>query len=664
MLLGLLSLGAIGYFSTKYGKVDLSGQTESIDQFLSTYHDLNSFNGTVLVAQDGAVLLRKGYGVRNVTAGTSHDGDSIFRIYSTTKSFTSTVILQLVAEGQLALSDTVDKFYPALPHAAEITIEHLLSHTSGLYEFTRESNFENSESELLALLESKPLDFPAGSAWSYCNSGYCLLGHIIAKVTGKSYEQTVSDRIFGPLGMKHSGFGFASLENEKKAIGYQTLTREEQIPSVEYTNGPFAAGAIYSTVDDLHLFHQGLLSGTLLRKDLLERAWSGNVRNQAYGLGWQLGFRPFRRRVVSHSGGAAGFVSNFSFQPEKGLCVIVLDNHERANTSFLTDRIYDMLDGKKVSLPAEVDLPLAHLERLEGFFHVRTPESVMVRTYIEDGRLAVELDGRPEGVLLAQSKHRFLQPETNATVRFRYDGEGNCDSLEVKHRGMTMKGLKSSSPWGIPDTVESELVSMLSELSPGEEAWHEHAFRLAHLWAYEEQEDRYRDLCREMLKNVGPTESPKIAERTVKTALISHPPRELLDDATALADRAYSKVDEAGTFEWGGPVSWRSYLALAKGVADFRRDDVESAIGILESATAFSVHDVHNPIVRDLFLTMAYAQTDQRERARKLIRQTDDAIERLPAAYGDGAWHDRILVELIRREAAATLELSGDGQTP
>ncbi|MEO6962245.1 MAG: serine hydrolase domain-containing protein, partial [Puia sp.] len=141
------------------------------------------------ISQDGKIIFEKGYGYKNTESKTLNDTNSIFEIYSTTKTFTSTVIFKLIELNKLSLNDKLSKFYPSFPKGDSITIENLLTHTSGIYDYTNESNMtDHSENSLLSLLAKKPLNISPGTNWSYSNSGYCLLGFIISKVTAMPYE--------------------------------------------------------------------------------------------------------------------------------------------------------------------------------------------------------------------------------------------------------------------------------------------------------------------------------------------------------------------------------------------------------------------------------------------------------------------------------------------
>lgn len=657
--ISVMGIGLLSHFWMN--NEDIESQAKRCDEVLQAYTSLGKFNGTALIAKDGEVILRKGYGVRNAALDDPHDAESIFRIYSITKPFTSTVVLRLVEQGKLSLDDKVSKFYPSLPAADQITIQHLLTHTSGLYEFTREGDFENTQANLLQLLKNRPADFPPGGGWSYCNSGYCLLGHIIAKVNKTTYERAVASHIFEPLGMVNSGFEFNTLEDARKAVGYGKFSDAEKTEvTMDDKRGPFAAGAIYSTVDDLWLFQQALNQGKLLGSDMLKKAWTGCPQNEGYGYGWQIGSRWFMRTVISHSGGASGFRSNLAQIRSGEYSVILLNNHENANVEFLTGQLFDVLDGSEVAIPTEkLKLAAAELESYVGFFQPENQHGV-IRTYVVDGRLAVEFLGRAEGTMLAQGEDRFLQVEAGVEVHFLRDNSGQCTGLVANQDRMTINARKYEGAWGIPDSTEQILTDFLQSAPETSGPWHEAAFKLAHLYAYNDNQDAYKELCRRILDNHGKTQSARIAERTTKACLVS-PLTQVVDEVGQLADLAYSRREDAGTFQWGGSVHWRDYLAVAKGMADYRRGNYPSAIETLESATVFSRHDQHSACVCNLLLAMSYHLAEQPVLAKERWASATAAIEHLPATYADGNWNDRILIDLLHREAETILGLATEG---
>ena len=183
---------------------NLKGQNlgDNLDSMANLYAQLKNFNGSVLVAQKGTILLQKGYGYKDVTQKTRVDANSLYQYGSVTKEFTATLIMYLQEKGKLTLQDKLSKYFPELPFADSVTIYHLLTHTSGIYNYTRDGDFMKSEAvkpatkeKIFALFKSKPLEFTPGSKFSYSNSGYSILGYIIEKATVKPYESLMREII-------------------------------------------------------------------------------------------------------------------------------------------------------------------------------------------------------------------------------------------------------------------------------------------------------------------------------------------------------------------------------------------------------------------------------------------------------------------------------------
>lgn len=445
------------YFAIqKANQPTMAARIEQAESILNAYQQLNKFNGVALIAVDGKILLEKGFGIQNVGTNSKLMPSHKFRIYSVTKSFTSTLILQLVEQQKLALDDKLGKFYPDIQNADSITIEHLLSHTSGLYEYTREANFQNTEANLVELLKTKPADFAPGSGWSYCNSGYCLLGHIAAKVTGMTYEQAIEKQILVPLKMHASGFSYDELADDEKAIGYEIFTNDQKkVGSLKDQNGPFAAGAIVATAGDLYRFTEGLREHKLLTEGTLNKAQSSCSQNSNYGLGWQIEPRGLLGKVVFHSGGASGFRSLMAYIPSQQHCVILLNNHENAELNHLSRTIFDILDGKNVAIPKDVKLEREELENLTGAYIIKAPEPMLIRASILDEHLAVEVGGQPKCILLAQDRNTFVQLEASAKISIERDKSKLAERLLIHQGSSTMVAERVDAKWGILGSATS-----------------------------------------------------------------------------------------------------------------------------------------------------------------------------------------------------------------
>ncbi|MEO6638795.1 MAG: serine hydrolase domain-containing protein, partial [Ginsengibacter sp.] len=253
-----------------------------LETLINAYAKLHRFNGAALVAKNGIIVLEKGYGNRNAGDKILNDEHTIFQLGSITKQFTAAVILQLQREKKLELSDKLGKYFPKYPKGDSITIQQLLTHTAGIYNYTTDGKFMTNEitkpatrEKMMVLFQDKPLDFSPGTSWNYSNSGYSLLGYIIEAVTKKTYEQAVRQYIFTPLHMTHSGFDFTHLNTSEKAIGYFKLNDKDAVtaPIVDSTVS-FSAGAMYSTIGDLYLWHKGLVSNAVLSKTQQEAAYT------------------------------------------------------------------------------------------------------------------------------------------------------------------------------------------------------------------------------------------------------------------------------------------------------------------------------------------------------------------------------------------------------
>ncbi len=208
-------------------KNDTSVLYKKLDEYMVSAVKVSKFNGCVVVAQKGKIILEKGYGWRNFANHTLNDSNTISQIGSLTKPFTAMVILKLQEDGKLSVNDLLSKYFPELKGADKITIQNLLNHTSGIYDYTRDIPENDSvllshpvtKQRILEVFIHHSLENKPGKKYNYCSSDYFLLGVIIEKITGITYEKAVRKMIFEPLGMAHSGFDFINLKNSSKAIG-------------------------------------------------------------------------------------------------------------------------------------------------------------------------------------------------------------------------------------------------------------------------------------------------------------------------------------------------------------------------------------------------------------------------------------------------------------
>ncbi|HWS17963.1 MAG TPA: serine hydrolase domain-containing protein, partial [Candidatus Elarobacter sp.] len=265
--------------------------------------------GSVLVAQDGKVLLDKGYGFANLEWDIPNTPTTKFRLGSVTKQFTAASILLLEERGKLKVEDPVKNYMQDAPAAWDkITIFHVLTHTSGIPSFTSFPDYASTEAtptspeKLVARFRDKPLEFEPGTKWNYSNSGYVLLGYLVEKISGQSYQDFVQQNIFTPLGMKDSGYDSNSAIIPHRATGYMPGKSGNSPINATYVDMtiPFSAGALYSTTEDLLRWEQGLFGGKVLKQASLAKMITPFKQDYAFGLGVQT---VKGHKVIAHSGG-------------------------------------------------------------------------------------------------------------------------------------------------------------------------------------------------------------------------------------------------------------------------------------------------------------------------------------------------------------------------
>ncbi|WP_460973006.1 serine hydrolase domain-containing protein [Spirosoma migulaei] len=382
---------------------------QQIENLVDTYAALGKFNGSILVAAKGKILVNKGYGYKDIKQKTRNDPQTIYQIASLTKSFTATLILKLVESNRLSLTDKVSRFYPDFPKGDSIRIDQLLSHTSGLSDDDTNSKTKtysgSEEAKFLAALNDRALDFRPGTDWKYSNAGYILLGYIGEHVSGMSYYDAVKTYLFGPLGMDHSGFDFIGLTSPDKATGYWEFPESDTAQAatlIDYS-APRAAGAIYSTTGDLYQWHQGLQTGKLVSLSLLNRAYT-SVKNN-YGYGWIID-SVARVKVVWHSGDIWGFKSELARVPTDDICIVLLNNMEDVDLHIITRKILAILYQQAYQWPARTRIQLSPrlLKEYVGEYQLRPGEWIKVS--LEGNRLKSTTTRKQE--LYAQKKDYFL----------------------------------------------------------------------------------------------------------------------------------------------------------------------------------------------------------------------------------------------------------------
>jgi CubicO group peptidase (beta-lactamase class C family) len=394
---------------------------------MSTYNRLYKFNGTVLVSQHGKILLHKGYGFRNTADSSRNDTGTIFQLGSITKQFTAAVILKLEEEKKLSLQDKVSRFFPDFPKGDSITVEHLLTHTSGIYNYTNDRNFMENEvskpasrEKIMALFKDKPLNFSPGKGWDYSNSGYCLLGYIAEVAAGKPYEQLAREYIFQPLHMNNTGFDFKRLANKEKSTGYYYINGDSSkvAPGVD-SSVSFSAGAMYSTTGDLYKWHQAVQQYKILSKADWERAYTPKKNHYGYGLSIDSIAGKMR---VGHGGGIHGFITNIIRVPQEDICIILLDNASDNSIGKISESIQAILYDKPYTLPKKkvaIQVPETTLHQYTGEYNLKPGFNIVFS--VKNGMLVGQPTGQSEATLYPEQEDLFFINMPEVEVRFTRD---------------------------------------------------------------------------------------------------------------------------------------------------------------------------------------------------------------------------------------------------
>ena len=420
-----------------------------MEQVVQSHVANQSFMGSVLVARGSQVLFSKGYGSANLEWNIPNSPATKFRLGSITKQFTAASILLLEQRGKLSVNDPVKKHLPDAPAAWDkITIFNLLTHTSGIPSFTGFPDYQKLEpfattaEQLVARFRDKPLDFEPGKKWSYSNSGYVLLGYLIEKITGSSYEKFVSQNIFAPLGMKDSGYDSNSAVIAHRASGYVTGTRGFENAGFIHMSVPHAAGALYSTTEDLLKWEQGLFGGKLLSAASLEKMTTPFTDNYAFGLQVET---KSGRKVIQHGGGIEGFNTELAYYPEDKLTVVALANVNGQAVEDIATKLAAIAHGETVKLQSErretkVDQKI--LARYVGTYQLAPGANMLIT--IDGDQLSEKLGSQNTYPIFPESESIFFLKVVEAEIEFLKDANGAVTSLVLHQGGRDQKAPRIS----------------------------------------------------------------------------------------------------------------------------------------------------------------------------------------------------------------------------
>jgi len=417
--------------------VCLAQDVARMDQIVQSYVSNKTFAGSVLVARGSDVIVSKGYGLANVEWNVPSSPSARFKVASITKQFTAAAILLLEERGRLKIDDLVKTYLPEAPPSWDrITLFHLLTHTAGFPGLQspptgRQAPVESADGTVagfVTALMQRPLESQPGERFNYTNSGYLVLGHLIQRLTGQSYETFIRENILMPLAMKDTGLDSPSVIARR--AGSYTVTPNGLV-NASYPSDrivPNTAAGLYSTTEDLMRWQNGLYGGKVISKVSLQKMTT--PFKGEYGLGVYI--RTIDGRLAATHGGGAPPFANLTYFFDRGISVVVLGNLSVTPSAEIAGYLGALAHGDTVQLVSEkkaITLPASVLARYAGMYRSSNGQTMAVK--VDGAQLALQPPGGPALPVLAESETRFFIREPNLSLEFLRDGAGNVTDVVI-----------------------------------------------------------------------------------------------------------------------------------------------------------------------------------------------------------------------------------------
>lgn len=409
LLIGL-SFGTV--FSQSFNKPKL-------DSLMDILTEKNNAMGSLTISRKGVVVYSRAIGYSYISGNEklSATDQTKYRIGSITKMFTATMIFQLIEDGKISLTTTVDKFFPQLPNANKITISNLLNHRSGLHNFTDDPEYvtwetqPKTQDEMLAIISKSPVDFQPNEKFSYSNSNYVVLGYIIQNISKQSYSKFLRTRITSKIGLSNTYVGAKTDAKKNESFSYRFLTGWEQGPETDMSI-PGAAGAIVSTPADLTKFIESLFSLKLVSNSSLSQM---KTMTDGFGMGmFQIPF--YEKSAYGHNGGIDGFASTLAYFPEDNLAVAYCTNGQVYPMNNILIGVLSIYFNKPYSIPT-FNLKTEDLDKYLGVYSSTQipPKITITKNAIT---LFAQVTGGPLFPLDPTEKNKFKCDPMGVTIEF------------------------------------------------------------------------------------------------------------------------------------------------------------------------------------------------------------------------------------------------------
>ncbi len=401
------------------------GLAQNLDKTkLDTYFnalDANSkFMGSVAVAKDGVIIYAKSVGFADMENKVKADQNSIYRIGSISKTFTSALILKAVEDKKLDLNQTIDAYFPTIQNASTISIKQLLLHRSGIHSFTDDEDYlswhtqPKTEKEMIAIITKGGSDFIPDSKSQYSNSNYVLLSYILEHTFQKSYAAVLQEYIIEPVGLTNTYFDKNSSAGKNECKSYKFLKAWQLEPETDISI-PLGAGGISSTPGDLTKFSDALFTGKLLKPESLELM---KTIKDNYGMGlFQIPF--YNKKGYGHTGGIDGFSSVFSYFSDGNISYALTSNGTNFNNNDISIAVLSAVYDKPYDLP-EFSTYEVTSEDLEIYLGVYASEQIPLKISVtkDNATLIAQATGQSSFPLEATEKDKFKFDQAGVVLEF------------------------------------------------------------------------------------------------------------------------------------------------------------------------------------------------------------------------------------------------------
>ena len=409
-----------------------------IDAIVAPYFESGDFSGTIYMKHNGKEIGQKNYGYADIDSSQAIENNTVFRVGSISKQFTAAGILLLEQEGKLKTTDLLSDYIKGFPGETEITLHHLLSHGSGIFDINETQNYSDlmirgaGLDEELDRIKDRPVSFKPGKKYRYSNSNYLLLAKVIEQVTGKSYTEFMEKSVFLPSNMKDTKVVNTSDEISNMAIGYTPGAVGYKITPYENLEVKTGAGNIVSTAKDMLQWHEVLRTEDLLSDQSKKKFFS--KQNDDYGYGWTIVEIPFITHMATHDGRVPGYRSMFVHGIKNDLCLIILANKETNAMVAIRDRVRSLMRKGKYDplfLPKYADKLPENPKDFVGIYQDDLGESF--RIVEEDGGIAFQwpYDHYSQFLQKAPETDLFIMRNRGNYCQFKRDDNGDVSGMSM-----------------------------------------------------------------------------------------------------------------------------------------------------------------------------------------------------------------------------------------